>query len=472
MALGKRRRGLQADLWIPTDELPKAASHPFYQKINEFLKEANFDDRVEKLVEPYYAQNVGRPSIPPGVYFRALMVGYFEGIDSERGIAWRCADSLGLRSFLGYKLTEATPDHSTISATRRRLPVEIHCSIFSMVLEILAERGLIQGNTLGVDASTLEANAALRSIVRRDTGEGYREFVERLAKASGIETPTAEELAEFDRKRKKKVSNEEWYNPNDPEAKVGKMKDGRTHLTYKAEHVVDLETGAIIAAEIHPADEGDTKTGPESLDQACQVLSDLTDQVESYEQRRAEVIGDKGYHSGELLAGLESCGWRTYISEPHRPRRRWRNRKGELTEEKEAEQKAVYANRRRIRGNRGKELLRFRGELLERTFAHLLETGGMRRVWLRGCENIAKRYLVHAGAFNLSLVMRAIFGGGTPRQMAALFSALFAAFLERIGRFFHLLPDRRLDSQIAVSIVDHLFGREYFGQRCPSRPVE
>ena len=452
MAMGRRKRQSQEELWIATSDIPKPASHPFFQKLNEILRDAHFDGQVEKLAEPYYADTMGRPSMPPGVYVRMLLVGYFEGIESERGIAWRCADSLALRRFLGYALTERVPDHSTLSGTRRRLPKEFHDAVFALVMKILAERELVKGNTLAVDATTMEANAALRSIVRRDTGQQYRKYVEQLAKEAGLENPTAGEVAQFDRKRKKKVSNDEWVNPNDPDAKIAKMKDGRTHMAYKAEHVVDVETGALIAAEIHHADEGDTTTGPETLGEAAQELADLMDRATDFDVTGADVIGDKGYHSGPWLTELTASGWRTYIAEPNRGRRRWVDSHGRLSPSKELEREAVHGNRRRIRTERGKRLHRGRGEVLERSFAHTMDTGGMRRTWLRGLENVGKRYAVHVAGFNLSIVMRVLFGRGKPRYAAdlllrlvfGLFRTLFGKLVFRRATRIDFRPDPHL----------------------------
>jgi transposase len=265
MALG-RQGERQADLMIGWAELPRSPGHAFYDRLQAVLIEAGFDRFAEAQCRPYYAEKRGRPSLPPGRYFRMHLVGYFEGIDSERGLEWRCADSLSLREFLRLGTTERVPDHSWLSKTRSRLPLEVHQAVFAWVLERLAEHGLIRGDRLGVDASTMEANAALRTIVRRDSGEGYREMLERLAEESGIATPSAEDLIRLDRKRKgKRLSNAEWASPTDPEARIAKLKDGRTHLAYKPEHAVDLDTGAIVAAEVHPADQGDTATLPGTL---------------------------------------------------------------------------------------------------------------------------------------------------------------------------------------------------------------
>ena len=406
MAMGKRKRKLrQQSIWIATQELPRSASHPFYKRLNRILEQNGFDEYVEQLCESFYAPTLGRPSLAPGMYFRVLMLGYFEGIDSERGIAWRAADSLSVREYLGLELGEAPPDPSTISRTRRLIEVETHRAVFSWILERLAAAGLVKGETLGVDATTLEANAALRSIVRRDTGEGYEAFLTRLAKASGIATPTREDLARLDRKRPKKGSNDDWTHPQDPDARITKMKDGRTHLAHKAEHAVDLETGAVVAVTVQPADKGDTETVKETLIEAAENVEKAKPQTEVVK----ELVTDKGYHSNALLEDLAILGVRTYISEPARGRRNWQG--------KHPARNAVYGNRRRIGGTRGRRLLRQRGERLERPFAHAYQTGGLRRVYLRGHSNILKRVLIHTAALNLGLLMRRLVGVGTPRSL-------------------------------------------------------
>lgn len=413
MAMGRREQR-QDPLWIPHTNLPQTVAHPFYERLNQVLEERGFDDFVERCCAGFYAERMGRPSLAPGRYFRLLLIGYFEGIDSERGIAWRAGDSLALRSFLGIGLEEMPPDHSTISRTRRLIDVETHQAVFGWVLEVLAEKGLLKGKTVGIDGTTLEANAALGSIVRRDSGESYEEFLRGLAQESGIDTPTREQLAKLDRKRKKKGSNEEWVNPHDPEAEITKLKDGRTHFAYKAEHAVDLETGAVVAVTVDGGAAGDTQTILETLPQAGEHIAEVafaTNSQEVGERVQAEgpqeVVADKGYHSNDALQVLADAEVRTYISEPDRGRRCWKG--------KTEAQQAVYSNRRRISGEHGKQLLRQRGELLERSFAHAYETGGMRRVYLRGRENILKRVLIHIGGFNLSLIMRQLLGKGTPR---------------------------------------------------------
>ncbi len=392
-------------------DLPKSPGHPFYQRLNRVLDEAGFDRFAEKRCEEFYAGQVGRPSLPPGRYFRLMLVGYFEGLDSERGMAWRAADSLGVRSFLGLGLDERGPDHSTISRTRRLIDVETHQEVFGWVLERLAEAGLVKGKTVVVDGTTLEANAAMRSIVRRDTGEAYEQYLTGLAKAAGIRTPTRAALARLDRRRKKKGSNDEWESPSDPDAKITKMKDGRTHLAHKAEHAVDLDSGAIVAVTVQDASIGDTGTIMDTLAEAEGQLVKLQRKaaLESLVEGMQEVVADKGYHSGDVILGLEEVGLRSYVSEPDRGRRRWRD--------DYATQRAVYANRRRARGKRGERLQRLRGERVERSFAHMYETGRMRRTHLRGHSNILKRLLIHAGAFNLGRLLRHLVGFGTPRSL-------------------------------------------------------
>ena len=433
MAMGRRKKRVrQEGLWTPTAALPVSASHPFYERLNQILDEKKFDEYVEVICEPFYAGEVGRPGLSPGMYFRLLMVGYFEGIDSERGIAWRASDSLSIRSFVRIALDESVPDHSTISRTRRLMDVETHQAVFQWVLAVLAEKKLLKGTTIGVDATTLEANAALRSIVRRDTGERYDEFLTRLAKESGIETPTREQLAKLDRKRTKKGSNDDWKHPHDPDARITKMKDGRTHLAHKAEHAVDMETGAIVAVTLHGADVGDTATIQETVAEAGERITSVvadTNNDEVVKQVSAdgprEVVTDKGYHSRAVVSELTQWGVRTYCSEPNRGRQRW--------QELRTEQAAVYANRRRIRGERGRRLLRQRGEKLERWNQHLYDRGGMRRVHLRGRENILKRLVVHSGAANLGVLMRTLFGKGTPRGLQGRYRRLFSV-PERLGR--------------------------------------
>ena len=430
MAMGKRKRQRQPALWIAATDVPAGPGHPFYRKLNELLAERGFDDFVEGLCAKFYHEKLGRPGIPPGVYFRMLLIGYFEGIDSERGIAWRCADSLALRSFLGYTLTESTPDHSSLSVIRNRIDLETHQEVFAWVLATLADSKLLKGKTIGIDATTLEANAAMRSIIRRDTGEGYEEFLTGLAQASGIETPTREQLAKIDKKRKHKASNEDWQNPHDPDAKITKMKDGRTHLAHKAEHAVDLDTGVIVAVTVQPADVGDTTSIDETVAETFETLLDVREQGGEVALPK-EIVADKGYHSNDTCRDGRELGFRTYYSEPDRGRRNWQG--------KAAERAAVYGNRRRIRGRRGKSLMRKRAEKVERSFAHCYGTGGMRRTHLRGHPKILKRLLLHASAFNLGLLMRKLFGLGTPRSLAERLAGLSAGISGLLWRLRRLL---------------------------------
>ena len=408
MALGRRKGEQQDDLFIMAEHMPKAPGHVFYRKLNAILRDSGFDRWVEDLCQPYYSQTQGRPGIPPGTYFRMLLIGYFEGIGSQRGIAWRCSDSLSLREFLGIPLTADSPDHSTLSVVRDRLPLEIHREVFTWVLRLLDEKKLVKGKTVGVDSTTLEANAAMKSIVRRDTGDDYEAYVKQLMAEEGIEEPTSEEVRRFDKQRKdKKVSNEEWVSETDPEARITKMKDGTTHLAYKAEHVVDLETNAILAAEIYAGDHSDSQTLEDSANHAQTNLNEAKTGAEI-----KDVAADKGYHATEQLTAMaEHTPYRTYIPEPElKHNRRWTD--------KPAEQKdAVYANRRRVKGERGKQMQRQRSEFVERTFAHVCETGGARRTWLRGMEKVQKRYLLAAAAHNIGVLMRKLFQMGTPRGL-------------------------------------------------------
>ena len=414
MAMGRlsNRRGGAAR---PSSQLAVALAprHFFYDRCNKILAEAEFDAMVEMLCQPYYTDGIGRPSIPPGRYFRMLFVGQFEGLESEREIAWRCADSLSLHRFLRLQDGETVPDHSTLSVTRARLPLEVHHVVFGFILEIADQHNLVRGKRIGVDASTQEANASLRRLVRRDTGEDYQEMLRRLAQESGIETPSTADLIRFDRTRKDKtLSNAEWRSETDPEARICKMKDGTTHLAYKPEHAVDLDTGVIVAAKIHPADQGDTRTLPGTLAQA-EAMLDLVGRAPTPETP-AEMVADKGYHSREGLKALEDSAWKSRISEKeHKAFARWQG--------DDAARRAVYNNRARLKSTVAHHAFKLRAEKVERSFALILDIGGLRRTWLRGVENVEKRYLIQVAAHNLGLVIRHRFGAGTPRQAAVLF---------------------------------------------------
>ena len=432
MALGRRETERQEDLFLTADQLPRSPGHVFYQKLNRLLAEAGFDRWVEALCEPHYANGRGRPGIPPGSYFRMLLVGYFEGIGSQRGIAWRCADSLSLRDFLGIPLGEDSPDHSSLSVIRQRLPLEVHQQVFTWILRLADEKKLLKGKTVGVDSTTLEADAAMKSIVRRDTGEDWKEYLTRLMQERGLieagEQPSDEELRRFDKNRPdKKVSNEEWRSENDPDARIAKMKDGTTHLAYKAENVVDLQSNLIVSAEIYHADQADTRTLEDSLNQAQTNLREAGSATQI-----KDAVADKGYHSAETLTEIrEHTPYRTYIPAAERKHdRTWTDKPPEQKE-------AVDANRRRTTGIRGKRLQKLRSELLERSFAHVCRTGGARRTYLHLIENVRKRYAIAAAAHNLGCLMRSLFGMGTPRGLQAyadLLSSFYLATRAVVGR--------------------------------------
>lgn len=411
--------------------MPKSPGHKFYESLNELLRTSGFDAEVERLCAPYFDANLGRPSVAPGVYFRMLLVGYFEGIESERGLEWRCSDSLSLRSFIGVLVNERVPDHSTLSRMRTRLPESVYEAFFKHVLATVEKAGLLHGRVVGVDSTYLRADASMKTIVRRDTGEDYGTYVKGLCEKAGIEAPTAEDAQRMDRSRKgKRTSNEDWKSSTDADAEIARLKDGRTRLAYKAEHVVDLETGVVVAAEILPATATDAHTLEPSLSVARNNIEDARANDDEHDDdddggtsagdsvdaapRVIEAVGDKGYHTVEGLLRLKDAGFRTYIPAPKNPgkRRHFTDKGGMLAREN------FYANRARCERAKGKGYLRRRGEVLERSFAHSCETGGHRRTRLRGRSNVRKRYFAHIAALNLGILMRARFGHGTPREMA------------------------------------------------------
>lgn len=460
MAMG-RRKPRQKSLFVAMEKLVRSQGHPFYRKLNELLAEDGFDLWIEARCKQYYEleEKRGRPSLPPGVYFRMLLIGYFEGIGSQRGIAWRCCDSRSLAEFLGYGPDEGTPDHSTMSLTRGRLPSEVFEAVFERVLKIADEKGLIGGKTVGVDSTTLEANAAMKSIQRRDTGEDWREYLVRLMREEGVieadEKPTDEDIRRFDKGRKdKKVSNDEWFAPNDPEAKITQMKDGRTHLAYKAEHVVDLESEIILAAEILPADQGDAQTLVDSVVAAQENLKQAKIDVEI-----EEVAADKGYHSAPTIELADDLEMRTYIPEPKsKHQRKWTDKPSEF-------QRAVYENRRRMRRAKGKRLGRLRSERVERSFAHVCDTGGMRRTWLTGTIDVTKRYVIAVAAHNLGRIMRRLFGMGKPRVLQGFSALILLVYL--LVRAFRTALMNSIERQNAF--LDHCALRApWSALRCPA----
>ncbi|MGH7743023.1 MAG: transposase [Candidatus Eiseniibacteriota bacterium] len=430
MAMG-RQESQQETMWIAAQALPRSPGHVFYDKLNGVLEVGGFDRFVEELCAPHYAADVGRPSIPPGVYFRMLFVGYFEGLESQRAIAWRCADSLSLRTFLRVEVTKGTPDHSSMTNTRKRLPEDVFWQVFAFVLKVAVEHKLLKGKTIAVDSTTLEANAAMKSLVRRATNEDWKTYVKRLMRAEGIDDPSDEEVRRFDRKRKKKTSNKEWKSATDPDSRVTKMKDGRTHLAYKAEHAVELGSGLIVVPVVYRGDDGDAETLPVTVELAREQLQEAGSphQVD-------EIVGDKGYHKAETIQTLEEVEQvRTYIAEPkRRGRRRW-------LDKPEGQQHAVYANRQRIKGDRGRRLGRQRSEQAERSFAHTCETGGGRRAWVRGVVNVSKHHVMRAAACNLGIIMLALFGVGTPRTLQGGMGILFVALSWLVWRRYSLRAD-------------------------------
>lgn len=451
MGMGKRPSERQRELFIATDSLVQPVGHPFYCKLNELLAECDFDRYVEAICAPYYeVAGPGRPSIPPGTYFRMLFIGYFEGIDSQRGIDWRCNDSLSLREFLGVPITKPTPDHSTLTRTRKRLPLKIHEQVFEFVLRIASDKKLLSPGTIAVDSTTLEANAAMKSIVRRDTGEDWRAYVVRLMREEGViaedEEPSDEDIRRFDKKRKKKVSNEEWVSKTDGAARIAKMKDGRTHLAYKAEHAIDLDSEIILAAAILPANASDCDTLMDTVLAAqghfnAAVALDPSNPQPQDEQAVAsvtapkirEVVADKGYHKASTLELADDLGLRTYIPERREQhKRRW--------DDKPVSQRtAVVNNRRRVGRKKSKLLQRLRSERVERSFAHVCDTGGSRRTWLRSLEKVTKRYMMQAAARNLGLILRHLFGMGKPRTLQpegpTTILAIWVVFGAAWGRF-------------------------------------
>jgi transposase len=435
------------DAVIALKDLPPPPANPFYSRLNLLLDEAGFEPFVDDLCRPFYVEGFGRPGVPPGVYFRMLFFGYFEGLDSQRAIAWRCADSRSAHAFLGLPQHKATPDHSSLTKIRKRLPESVHEQVFVFVLKLAEDKGLIPGKTVGVDSTLLEANAAMKTIVRRDNGDDWKEYLRKLAAEAGLDNPTDEDLRRFDRQRKgKKVSNEDWTSPSDPDSKIAKMKDGTTHLAYKAEHVVDFKTELILAAPVYPADQSDSATLLESVVEAQlnlleaesgESLEELAVQPEaSVAEVTAieEAVADKGYHKAETLADCEAAGVRTYIPEKQRKDDRvWTDKPPEW-------ERAYRKNRRRVSGSRSKRLQKLRSEKVERTFAHVCETGGGRRSWLRGLLKVGKRYLMQVAGHNLGIIMRWVFGKGTPRSLQGLRAALVAWICAWVGTLARMQP--------------------------------
>lgn len=424
MALGKRRRERQLEAFVVASDLPRSPGHPFYAALNRLLTEHGFDALVEKLCAPYYAETMGRPGVPPGVFFRMLFVGYFEGLQSHRAISWRCSDSRSLGEFLGLAPTDPVPNHSCVSKTHKRLPKEVFDEVFRFILVVAARKGLLSPEAIGIDSTTIQANASMRSIVRKDSGKGWKDYTKKLAKKAGLDDPTDDELRQFDRNRPgKKVSNDDWENPHDPDASITRMKDGTTRMAYKVEHAVDLDTDIVVAATVHTGTAPDTAT----------VIDTAIDAAVNAEQAGSDseieaIVADKGYHSTKVVSLAAELGMRAYIPERASPQqRRWTDKDPEAKH-------AVYAARRRTKGVHGKVLSRLRSELTERSFAHVCDTGGARRTWLRGLVSVTKRHLAIVAARNLSTIMRVLCGIGSPRSLQGLRALLQTAWmhLERL----------------------------------------
>jgi transposase len=419
-----KKKAAQCEFWIAADQVVSSGKSGFYAKLDETLESFGFAAKVRALCAPAYDKSgVGRPGIDPVVYLKMLMVGFFEDLPSERAIAARCADSITIRQFLQYELTEATPNHSSLSIIRQRLDGPIYEQVFTLVLSALQEHGLLRGENVGIESSVREANASLRGLVNRNTGEAYWDYVKRLAAQSGIDPQDSAAVRKFDRKRPKKMSNQEWENPQDPDAKIGPKKDGATDMIYKPQTVVDLDTGAIVGAEVLPGDQADHPAAATSILEAQENINAA--RGEDPNQLTVQTVtADKGYYAVDQLQALQQEQIRTVICDPINNRR--------LDKLESAEQRAVRSADRSTSSQYGKARLRERGQHIERAFAHILDCGGMRRATLRGLQNLRKRFQLAAAFYNLAQLMRQLFGVGTPKQCAATGRRAFGAFLLRL----------------------------------------
>lgn len=415
----------QTSIWIATEDLQVKPQISFYLKLNRILNKMGFGNQIRKFCEPYYSDKTNcRPPIDPEIYIKMLLVGFFENLNSERAIASRCADSLSIRVFLGYSITESTPDHSTLSVIRQRLQESIFSQIFSLVLKAMQINGLVKGKNLALDTSIIEANASLQGLHNRMTEESYAQYISELARQAGVDPKDKAAVARFDRKRKdRKTSNKEWYNPNDPDSKIGQTKDGATDMVYKPEHVVDLDTGAIIDADILLGDRADTNDLSERIVSAQIRLLDISDNP--IEEKLIETAtADKGYHKVQELVDIQSLGITTVI-----PDKELKRNISKLSDE---EALALELAHSAVTVKEGKVLLKWRGMHVERSFAHVLDCGGARRTTLKGTENIRKRYLISTACYNLSLLLRTLFGVGTPKQLLANLKMALNLFLRAI----------------------------------------
>jgi transposase len=446
----------QPEFWVVAKELPAATPDGFYKRVNQTLGKIEFAAQVREICRPAYAEasEGGRPGIDPVVYLKMLMVGFFENLRSERAIATRCADSLSIRGFLGYSLTEATPDHSSLSVIRQRLSHQQFDALHLVLLRALRSHGLLKGRHLGIDSSVMEANASLRGLEHRNSEQKYWDYVKALAREAGVNPEDIKAVRRFDRQRPgRKTSNRDWVNPHDAEAKVGRTKQGATDMIYKPEHLSDLESGAIIDVQVRP---GDAADNDESM--AQRVLAAVGTLLEvapdaNPEKLGATVVADEGYFALGQIAELQRCGLRTVIADPQAARRR-----ADLPKE---ERRTLRRAQAATRSQSGKALLRKRGEHLERGFAHVLDHGGLRRATLRGCENLTKRYLIAALSANLSLLLRTLFGTGTAKQWLAkpwhpiwhrlsAWRTFICSFLAPLAKSFHA-ADSILESELQLA---------------------
>lgn len=428
MSMGKRAAHKQESLWVSTEALRTRFDHPFYRALNGLLAKHGFDPWVEQLCEGLYSSSKGRPSIPPGVYFRMLFVGYFEGISSQRAIAARCEDSLSLRRFLGFDVTVQTPDHSTLTVIAQRLPEEVEHEVFNWVLKIAAQEKLFSSRTLGIDSTQIEANAAMSSVVRRDTGERYKKWLARMRAEAAIksrkdkdddDSPTTGSSS-YKTAAPRGTANENTTSTTDPDAGIARMSDGRSRLTYKVDHVVDLDHGIVVHPLIRRGGEHDGKSLIESVTEASAVIQECL----GPQARIEEVVVDRGYYTAANVLELTAQGITTYMPEQRRRgKRKW-------VEQTEAEREILRANEARVQSVLGRKLAIARMSRVEPIFAHVCRTGGSGRTWLRGIVRVTKRYLCTVAAFNLGRILRAVLGVGTPRGLrgaGALARALRAA---------------------------------------------
>jgi transposase len=455
---GQKDLESQGSFWTVKSEIVTGPGSAYYDRLDRSLIEAGFDRVVREMCQPYYSEDEskgGRIGIDPLVYFKMLLVGFFENIGSERAIATRCADSISIRGFLKYELTEHTPDHSSLSRIRKRLGTEVYERAFALILEVLHKNKLLKGKRVGIDTSVIEANASMRTLVNNHTGETYDQYLKRLAEEEGIDSEDKQAVRQFDRKRKgKKMSNDDWHSPNDPEAKIGPTKPGKIKMVHKIENVVDLESGAIIQVTTLPGHQADDHDMANHLEQAQEQINTVL-QNELNQTTIEEVTGDKGYFNIAELGKLQGKGIRTVIDE--------KNSNRNLNKLSTEDQKTVKNARRSVRTKYGRSIKKRRGEFLERSFAHLLDNGDLRRTTLSGWKDIQKRNLIGAMGCNLSLLMRKIYGFGTPKQAIAAFSFLRAKLFNWIQLYKIRITGSAIQNRSSSVVITllHVFSIEF-----------